>query len=468
MNQIEKAATVPLHGQMKMTRDSLIAIQRSMGVIANNVSNLDTEGYHRQLALLEDRDPMNTNPGMTGSGLKFAGIERMIESYAENQMREESSASGRWEAQRNELQHVEEVFSEINSFSISGALDEFWDAWQDLANDVDSVSARTNVLSKAQNLAYAFHETTRGLERVQESINLDLGQLSNKINTLAANIAAYNQEIITSTNRGQSPNTFMDKRDLLIQELSSLTGATVQQDDNGSMTVYIGNEVLVHREEAREVGWLDDAGKGKSGGDLIWSDSTNLLTFDGGSALGKLNVRDEVIPEAFDDLNLVATTLRDRINDLHSDGIGMDKSTGNAFWREDTVGSIDLEVNSILINNPEKVAASRISSTGDNSLANDMYELQYEQAFVNGRVNFSEFYQGTVSRIGNDVEYADTRSEASQAALEQAENYQQQISGVNLDEEMANMLAFNRTYTASGRMLMKLDEMTTVILMMAR
>ncbi len=468
MSLVNHPSEIPLQSQMRLTRDALIAYQKAMGVVSNNVSNLDTEGYHRRRPILEERESLDSKPGQIGTGVRLQQIQRISDAYAEEQVTFEKGEVGRWDARQQGLKEVEEIFSEIQSFSISNAMREFWNSWEDLANDVDSVPARYNVLQKAENMSAAFHDTVRGLENIRETLNLDLQDIGNRINSLSTSIADYNKEIIGATNRGQSPNTLLDKRDLLIQDLSELTGANVAIDDNNSMTVYIGRNVLVHREDASLLSWIEGGGGGKSGGELVWADNSQTVTFEGGEARGKIDVQGTIIPGAIEELNSLATTLRNQVNELHRSGIGMDGTTGTNFWRNDTYGAIDLQLNDVLRNHPEKVAASTTSSTGDNALAHTMYELQYNKAFVNNSANYSEYYQGIVGNIANEINFSELRYEASEAALEQAKNWQESVSGVSLDEELARMIALQRVYTASGRVLMKLDEMTTIVLLMAR
>lgn len=450
---------LPLQGLLKQTKDTLLAHQQAQAVVGNNLANIDTEGYHRQRAELETGIPLETNPGSIGSGVRVAEIARIIDRYAEAQVLYERGAQQRWEAEQQALTVVENTFTEIQDHSLSGSMEQFWRAWEDLANDPDGLSSRMNVLQKGENMALAFHGTANGMLNTQRALNLDLQEIGEQINTLASQVAVYNQEIMEVTARGQNPNDLMDKRDKLILDMADLAGVTTEEGGQNSVTVYIGQEAIVHREVAREVVWINDDTKGKHGGDLAWADMRTALTFDGGEALGKLNVRDEVIPDVLNKLDELANSLRDRVNELHMAGVARDGSTGNAFFRTDTEGAQDIALHLTVQDQPQKLAASYTNSTGDNELAHDLFEVQYENAFLSGKMDYGEYYQSIVTGLGNEVELANTRLEASEAALEQAKNYQQSISGVSMDEELTNMITIQKAYGAAARVFNKIDEM---------
>ncbi|HEB84562.1 MAG TPA: hypothetical protein ENI92_06125, partial [Bacteroidetes bacterium] len=152
-----------LQGQLKMARDALLAQQTAMSVLSHNVANVNTEGYHRQRAIMESRTPLDGHPGQIGGGVNVQRIERLADTFAEQQVRMESGTVGRWQAQRDGMMQVEQVFGENRDYALSGALDEFWNSWEDFANDADSITSRLNVIARGQNLARAFRQTAEQL-----------------------------------------------------------------------------------------------------------------------------------------------------------------------------------------------------------------------------------------------------------------------------------------------------------------
>ncbi len=466
MNNIQNlhSGSPTLQGLLTLAREALIAQQGAIGVLSHNVANANTDGYSRQRANVATRIPIDGNPGQFGTGVQIDQIQRLADEYLTDRVRYETASLARWESQQEDLAQIEEVFSEMSDHGLSNALNEFWLAWESLANDPEGVSSRVTLTSKAQTLAGEFRSAATELGKMQEQMNVRLRELVPQINSLSRQIADLNRQISSALSRGQNPNDLMDERDRYLNELSEIVGGSIQRQNDGSISVYVAGEVLVQGDRVREVGWVEEAANGKSGLSLIWRDSGNAFRADDGEIFEKINVRDEVIADTLAELDILANSLRDRVNTLHLAGIGLDGSTNNLFWRSDTSGAIDLEVAGEILGSPEKIAASRSGAPGANDLAHDVFDLQDEEVFQGGSLSFSEYYRRTISKIANESSEAEVRLEAATSGLQQAENWRQNTSGVNLDEEMANMLLLQRSYTATARVLKQTDEMITNLL----
>jgi len=285
-----------------------------------------------------------------------------------------------------------------------------------------------------------------------------------KINDLATQVAQLNEQIYTVVSRRQQPNDLMDRRDQLIKELASVANITIQEENNGSVTVFLGNEALVSMNTARMVEWsVDRSGSlGKSGGDIVWADNGNTLQLKSGELYGDVTTR-ELIGNTLTRLDTFADALRDEVNALHTQGIARDGSTGNRFFDVNGGGALMLELSADLLANPQKVAASRYYATGDAGLAHEIFNLQFAGVLNNGQTSLTDFYQGIVTDIGIEAGRARTFAEASKASLQQAENWQQSYTGVNLDEEMADMITIQYAFTAASKVANLIDEMMSLI-----
>lgn len=454
-----------LSGILNMARDSLLAQQSAMNTLSHNISNVNTEGYHRQTVSLISRPGLEGSGGTWGQGVEIEQVQRAYDSFITRQERVEVGQVGRWETERDLMLRVEELLSEISDYGIGNAMTEFWNAWEDLANDSDSITARLNVIGRGNDLGTAMHDTYLDLENVRKEINIEMQAMAGEINDLAKRIASLNEKIYTVTGRSQNPNDLMDQRDQLVKELGEMANITIEEEANGSMSVYLGSETLVFRNEYRTLDWQTDTTgtTGKSGGNLVWSDDQRDVQLYAGKIFGSLQVRDYV-SGLLDNLDLLADTIRDEVNTLHSTGIGLDSTTGNNFFTATSTGASALTVNSDLINSPEKLAASAVTATGDSSLAHDMYNLQFNQSFHDGESTYDDFYQQLITDVGNVINNATTRAEASTASLQQSENWQQQYSGVSLDEEMAEMISVQYAFSAASKVATVVDEMMQIIL----
>ncbi|MCB2210545.1 flagellar hook-associated protein FlgK [bacterium] len=448
-----------LSAQLAMARDALLSHQNSLNTISHNVANVDTLGYHRQRTVLGARAGLPGINGTYGQGVEVLGIQRAQVEYISRQERSDSSLVGRWTGQRDSMRRVEETLNELGDYGIGTALDNFWNSWEDLANDADNASARTAVITAAKDLGYSMATTYSSMDSQREQINTEMMSQAGSINLYAARIANLNEQIADLVASGQVPNDLLDARELLLKDLSSLVNIHVEYEGTGAANVYIGSEEIVHRDSYRELAWqgVGDGSLGKNGGNFVWSDNGNEVSISSGYIYGMLQTRDE-IGDILAELDTLADAVRSTVNAAHIEGIGHDGTTGNVFFRDDVTGARSLEVDEEILENVDKVAASRLSATGANDLAHDMYELQFANPWGDSRTINSR-YATMVSDIGTVVQNADLRYETSEAALQQTENLQQEYTGVNLDEEMSAMINTQYAYNAASKVFNTVEEM---------
>jgi flagellar hook-associated protein 1 FlgK len=458
------SANNSLQYQMKMARDALLAQQAAMNTVSHNVANVNTEGYHRQRTVLEAREGRSGMSGLYGSGVTIQGTERSYNAFVTRQERAEMAEWGRWEAESNMMLRVEEAVNDLSNYGIDSALEGFWNAWADLGNDPDSLSSRTNVINKSQDLSRALDDAATELENLRIEANVSMMETIDDVNSMTAKIAELNELIYTAVARNQNPNDLMDQRDQLIKELSGLVDITIKEEDNGSVSVYVGADSLIYRNEHREIDWeIDVTGTyGKNGGVPVWADTQEAIVFTSGSLEGYHQTR-EVINDQLDSLDTFTDQLRSDVNDLHKTGISRDGSTNNAFFAELQTGSHDLNVSDEILSNLDKIAVGTTAPTGDNSLATQMFELQFSNPFEGGTTTFNEYFQNMVTDIGGKTEQALIRFEASDAARVQTENWQQSFTGVNLDEEMTSMITIEYAYSAASKVFNTVNEMMDMV-----
>ncbi len=101
---------------------------------------------------------------------------------------------------------------------------------------------------------------------------------------------------------------------------------------------------------------------------------------------------------------------------------------------------------------------------GDGSNALQMASLRHRHAMVDSKTTFNEFYTSLISRIGSQGEEAKNRVENQTVMLKNLDNIRESVSGINLDEEMANMIAFQHGYNAAARLISTFDNMLDVII----
>lgn len=314
----------------------LLAFQRALATTSHNVANATTEGYTRQRAELVARAPLYSGNGFIGAGVQVDAVRRMHDAYLVDQVR----ASGSAHAQ---LEHFHALAAEIDNVlgdpraGLAPALSAFFDAVQGVANDPTSTAARQVLLSQAGALVDRFHALDQRLGELERRVNSTITNAVAEINDLAAGIADLNARIAQQPS-GAPPNDLLDRREQLLGRLAELVGVRVTTQDDGSVSVFIGNGqslVVGTRALALETkpNLYDPARLevGYAGAAAAASFSDQLA---GGSLAGALAFRVQALDPARHALGRVAVGIAHAFNDQHRLGLDLDGALGGSFFRE--------------------------------------------------------------------------------------------------------------------------------------
>ncbi len=221
-----------LNGLMNIGQSALNASQAWISVTGNNLANADTEGYSRQYVDQKDAGGLTYRPGAQPLGVNAQQILRFFDAFLERSYVRQNSNSSRWNQQDTIMATVENLFNEANRTGVNAALNNFFNAWQDLTLRPDDTSVRQSLLSYADTLSDMMQSTMGTLKDIQDEMNVSIKSDVSRVNELAQAIADVNKQITASTVEGMSnPNALLDKRDQLVRELSTL--ADVETIDSG-------------------------------------------------------------------------------------------------------------------------------------------------------------------------------------------------------------------------------------------
>ncbi len=118
-------------------------------------------------------------------------------------------------------------------------------------------------------------------------------------------------------------------------------------------------------------------------------------------------------------------------------------------------------VNASVLDDPSQVAAGQIDASGahpagDNSNALALAGLENATVGPNG-LTFSASYQDLVTNLGLDAQNADDQTTFYQGLVNQFSQMRDSVSGVSLDEEMTNLVKYQRAYQAAARLVSTAD-----------
>ena len=323
---------------IEIGKRSLMAHSTQIQTAGHNISNADTEGYSRQRVIVKSFEPIYRPdleramvPGQIGQGCDVESINRIKDELLESRIVEQKNVESYWETRDKYYSMIESVYNEPNDVSVRTNMDKFWQGWQELSTYPESDAARLAVVVRGQTLTNSIQQQYKSLRGIGDQINGDIEAVVKQVNDLSRQIASVNGEIVRSKGLGDNPNDLMDRRDLLVEKLSSLINVTVTQKDPDEFMVHTDGQIIVQGSLARQietVGQLDNNGYGK----LMWSDTKLDAEFHGGTLGALVELRDKDIRIEIQSLNTMALNFADLVNDVHRNAIGKNNTTGLDFF----------------------------------------------------------------------------------------------------------------------------------------
>ena len=323
---------------IEIGKRSLMAHSTQIQTAGHNISNADTEGYSRQRVIVKSFEPIYRPdleramvPGQIGQGCDVESINRIKDELLESRIVEQKNVESYWETRDKYYSMIESVYNEPNDVSVRTNMDKFWQGWQELSTYPESDAARLAVVVRGPTLTTSIQQQYKSLRGIGDQINGDIEAVVKQVNDLSRQIASVNGEIVRSKGLGDNPNDLMDRRDLLVEKLSSLINVTVTQKDPDEFMVHTDGQIIVQGSLARQietVGQLDNNGYGK----LMWSDTKLDAEFHGGTLGALVELRDKDIRTEIQSLNTMALNFADLVNDVHRNAIGKNNTTGLDFF----------------------------------------------------------------------------------------------------------------------------------------
>lgn len=450
-------------------KTSLEVNQKTIEIIGNNVANMNTEGYSKQSAQLTPVPTLTFGDFFIGQGVKITDVMRAHDDFITNQLQQKSVSLGYANGQTDSLSQIEGVFN-ISDNNIATNIDNFFKSWQQLSTDPSDLTLRDTVIQQGNLLATSFNNASDGLDTITKNINNTLTSDISDLNAKISQIASLNGQIYTTELNGQTNNSARDQRDLLAQQLAQSLGSNTYTDNRGMLAVQLpGGLPLVQGTTAMSL-QTDTSGSNvtlqlKAAGTV-----RNLGVNDiGGEMQGLLAVRDQTIPAAKDDLNKLAYEISTQVNAQHAAGAGLDSSTGLDFFNAPATTTDAARNMTVTLTDANKVAAAAAPTPpdtvppGDNRNALIMANLG-STYLIGGTDTFDSYYANTAARIGLAVNQNSLQVTGSQDAVNQLQNLRESVAGVSLDEEMINMIQYQRSFQSSAKYLSTVDDMLNTLI----
>jgi flagellar hook-associated protein 1 FlgK len=411
----------------------LLTQQQALDVTGHNIANANTAGYSRQEAVLEPTRPyilpansVNTGAGaQLGSGVDVAAIRRLRDQFLDLQYRAQQMSLGDATARTTSLDQTELAFAEPTDDGLAAQLSRFWDAWSDVANAPENAGARAALVTTAQTLTATFRTVSDQLATVAQQAQDEYDAITGTngdVANMASELAGLNRAIGDAVFRGQQPNDLMDRRDELVDRLSQLAQVSVTDTGGSRWRIDFGGVTLVDPSTPAGYSW------------------PQTLTAPGGKLGALLDLASPTGPALTyqSQLDAIAADLVSGVNALH---------TATPFFdpRGTTAATITVLATTATVQTGSGAAS------GENDVAQAIARLR------GGTTD--QLYQALVARIGTETQAAVRAQSTAQSLVDAVDDRRQSVAGVSLDEEMTNLIRFQRGYQASARTMTTMDEM---------
>ncbi len=325
-------------GGLEIGKRGLQVHQQALNTTGHNISNADNPHYARQRVVMQSMDPLYdpslnraAGPGQLGQGVSISAVERIRNTFFDDQIVAATNVKNFWDAKRSYLSQMEKVFNEPSDNTLRSLGDKLWQSFQELSAYPADQAQREVVIERAKGLTTRVKDVYTKLTQLRERANQRIIADVERLNSLAGQIRDYNERILKLETLGDMPNDLKDRRDKAIEQLSSMVDITIGRGDKDELIVFIGQQALVQGEVQRR---LKTVGNPKNDGmvDIKWEHNNKDLLLNGGFMKGLLDVRDKDIVERINNINEFAVNLADIVNEAHKDGFGLNGSTNKNFF----------------------------------------------------------------------------------------------------------------------------------------
>lgn len=444
---------------IELLRRALTTHQRALDVTGHNIANVNTPGYTRQEAVLASVPPPGSlsrfvAPLLAGGGVRVAGFRQARDAFLDRQLRQARQTAAEWRARADFWSQVEAVFPEPSDSGLAELLARFWNAWQELSLNPESLAARTSLVQQAQVLTDALRQAAQRLDQVRQHLDAVATGHVERINQLARELANVNTQIARLEVSGQRALDLRDHREQLLAELEELADVTYTETDTGELLVFLqGRELVGPGGRVTEIRITEPLPGGVHG--FTWPDGGTLVVRRGALA-AVLQARDDDVAGLQARLDDFAASLIEEVNARHAAGYDLLGATGTPFF--DGSDARTVQVAAAIRDDPRKVAASSAAGEPGNG------EVAIQIAQLRGSEEIDGAYRMLVTEVGVRSQEAGRQVAYQNLLSDQVQLRREATSGVSLDEEMTNMIRFQHAYDAAARMVRTVDEMVRTLL----
>lgn len=311
-----------------------------LNTVGHNISNSNTEGYSRQTAhaAATPSSEVYTLAGASqvGNGSTVTSVIRARDIYADRQYWKENSTDGYYNGKANNYAKIESIFNDSDNSGVQNAMEKFYQAWQDCSTTASSDTSRQNVINAGQNFAQSLQIAAKQTKEQIDSLYDDISLSVVKMNRLMGQVVELNKNIAGIEATGAHANDLRDQRDLIVDQLTSMTDITVYESANGMYTLVSNGTTLVNgitKVDLEMSAPKNNTTYSLSDYDIMIKQTGTVYT----PGNGELKAQFEAVAEDkgyIDQVANMAAFMFTTLNDQHKAGYGIDGSKDKPFGND--------------------------------------------------------------------------------------------------------------------------------------
>lgn len=442
---------------------SLQAANGGLQATNNNISNANTPGYTREVAVLQEASPITEGNLTAGNGVLLEGYQSIRDELVQGQIRQQTSDQSGANAELASLQQIQTAFTASTS-DIGTEMSSLFSSLSSLATNPTSSSSRQAVLTAGQNLATAFNTASNAMTSQQTGLNTQVTQDVSQINQLAQEIAALNPKI--AEQNANSPvsdgGTLQDQQDQLVTQLAALTNVSVTQTGDGeTITTGNGTPLVVGTQSFA----LQTATSSTGAEEVLDSNGNDISsTLTSGDLGGTLQTLNTTIPGLLNQLDTLANQFATAFNSAQASGYDQNGKAGQDFYSIPNTVAGSAGTITMAISDPALIAASSDGTSGSDGNLTSFTAVK-TNALPSGQTP-TDAYASLVYQVGSLTSNANAESSATTASLTQLKDQFNSVSGVSIDQESANLITYQNAYEAAARVISTIQALFTTTMSM--
>ncbi len=404
---------------------------------SNNIANENTEGYKKRVSMTSELSSLEDN---IGNGVSFDGVSRTTNQYMYNQILSQTSQQEYYSSEDELLSQIELIFSETDTSGLSVTINNYFQSIENLRSNPSSETYKSDFENQSEILTSSMQSLYSDLESIEENTSSQLNDEVDEVNAILEQIVFINEQI---KENGET-NDLLDKRDQLEMQLSSFVDIETSTD-NDNYTLKIGGATTIFNgTNLHEISIVEED---ESTYLAVYNNDVNLSSGSLQSLTKNLSEESSSIYSTMQALDDFANALINQVN----------ANSSTPLYSGDSVSNMSFD--SSVIND---LTSSDLENLAQIQWADDININSSSSATS----SFSDFYQALRVDVSSKVENNAFLLDAQEAVVQSLETTYSNLTSVDSDEEMINLIEYQAAYEANAKVITVVDEMLQTLLNM--